>query len=701
MRQLAARGVLVPAVLALAFVPAASPAGADDDDGRTYRSPYDCAFSPDGKLLAVSDHTAAAVAIVSPSSGKVLRQVGLTGRPAGLAWSGDGERVYVAEEGAGSVAEVDAGAGKVLRRLPAGPYVCDVAVVPGGKRLLATNAGLASLSVIDLEAGKEVKRVGMISWPRSVAVGPKGRVAVVGNLLPVGDARDAGHSAAVSVVDLKRLERTGDVRLPGGSTLLRDVVVSGDGRWAYACHTVGRFTLPTTQLERGWVNTNALSIIDLTGRAPAERAAEAAAGEEKPKERAKPPAGEAPKPAEKAKKEAAAGDDGGDEAKAPPGATAPARYATVLLDFLSEGGADPWGLALSPDGKTLWVTLSGVHQLARVDLAKLHPLLAGKVAEPIGKTLKELDKYRQAGVQVTWLEIKAEPKARELLVNDLTAMYVAGVLKRAPLPGRGPRGVSASPDGKTVAAAVYFSGNVALADASTSKAGKAVSLGPQPPANAVRLGERIFHDATYCFQHWLSCATCHPDGRSDGLNWDLLNDGMGNPKNSKSLPWSHRTPPAMSTGVRASMAVASEKGFRFILFRVPEKNEDEAVQAYLKSLRPAPSPHLAEGKLSERARRGRKLFESSRTDCASCHPGPLYTDLKMYKVGTRHELDRRDDFDTPTLVELWRTAPFLHDGSAATVKDVLTAHNKSDRHGKTSKLSKQEIDDLTAYLLSL
>jgi hypothetical protein len=48
-----------------------------------------------------------------------------------------------------------------------------------------------------------------------------------------------------------------------------------------------------------------------------------------------------------------------------------------------------------------------------------------------------------------------------------------------------------------------------------------------------------------------------------------------------------------------------------------------------------------------------------------------------------------------------RTAPYLHDGSAATVRDVVTMRNRHDRHGKTSNLTAQEIDDLCAYLLSL
>jgi hypothetical protein len=45
--------------------------------------------------------------------------------------------------------------------------------------------------------------------------------------------------------------------------------------------------------------------------------------------------------------------------------------------------------------------------------------------------------------------------------------------------------------------------------------------------------------------------------------------------------------------------------------------------------------------------------------------------------------------------------PYLHDGSAVTVKDVLTTRNPKDEHGKTSQLTPQQIEDLAEYVLSL
>ena len=126
--------------------------------------------------------------------------------------------------------------------------------------------------------------------------------------------------------------------------------------------------------------------------------------------------------------------------------------------------------------------------------------------------------------------------------------------------------------------------------------------------SAVRRGEMLFNDATLSFQGWQSCASCHSDdARVDGLNWDLLNDGLGNPKNTKSLVWAHRTPPAMSTGVRDDAAAAVRSGLSHILFAVPSDDVATALDCYLRSLEPLPSPRLVDGQLSPAARRGEAL----------------------------------------------------------------------------------------------
>jgi cytochrome c peroxidase len=274
-------------------------------------------------------------------------------------------------------------------------------------------------------------------------------------------------------------------------------------------------------------------------------------------------------------------------------------------------------------------------------------------------------------------------------------------MSRVPIAAKGPRSLALSPDGRQLMVASYFSGEVLALDPNQCRVIKRIGLGPQPAPDAVRHGEFVFHDGRHSFQSWLSCASCHPDGRADGLNWDLLNDGIGNPKNAHSLLWSHRTPPSMSLGIRENMEEATQKGFQFIQFREIEEGDLNAVRAFLRSMEPEPSPYLVNGSLSDKARKGREVFENAEVGCSACHPAPLFTSLKTYDVGTRSALDRNDAFDTPTLVELWRTGPHLHDGSAVTLNDVLTTKNPNDRHGKTSHLSEEEIDALVEYLLSL
>jgi len=606
--------------------------------GAPYRSIYDVAFSPDGKLVAASDYTAGAVAIVDVGGGKIQKEIKLQGKPCAVAWA---DKLYVTEIGAGTVAEVDAAGGKVARRFKVGPRPAAVAVAAKAKLLLVGNSGISSVSAVDMGSGKEKKRIAVLNEPRSIAVAPDESVALVANLLPLGDATEATQSACISVIDLKSLTKVKDIKLPSGSMQVRGVVISADGKWAYASHALGRFTLPTTQLDRGWINTNAMSVIDMSKRE---------------------------------------------------------LYATVLLDRLTEGASDPWGLAITKDGKTLWITLSGVHQIARIDLENLHLLMAGK---DLPKD-KPADPRSPRHLSAIWGEVKKDPSKRALLANDLAALYGAGLLIRAKLIGSsGPRGISLSPDGKKIAVASYFTGQVLMVDPTNEKVTASIAVGTQPKADDVRRGEEIFHDGTFSFQHWLSCATCHPEGRADGLNWDLLNDGIGNPKNTRPLLLSYKTPPSMSRGVRASMSVASLAGFRFILFREPETAEVDAVRAYLRAMQPEESPYLVGGKLSAKAKKGKAIFDSEKAGCAMCHPAPLYTDLKMYDVGTRGKLDRADEFDTPMLIELWRTGPYLHDGAAKTLREVLTTHNKKDKHGKTSHLSPEQIDQLVEYLNSL
>ena len=607
-----------------------------------YRSPMDVSFSPDGQMLAVSAHTAAALVMLDAfGRGK-------------NAWSPDSKSVFVAERMAGSVAEVSR-SGRVLRRFKDTLRPTGLAVAPKSGLLLTADEARGAVSIVNIASGKEVARRRVVREPRYIAVTRDESIAVVGNRLPAGSADDSLTSAAISLVGLGGDAEVTNIMLPPNSVNIYGVAVSPDGRWAYAAHNLARTLLPTEQIEYGWISANGVSIIDLKARK---------------------------------------------------------HYATILIDRTWLGAANPWGVAISSDGSQLWVACSGVHEIARIDLRKTHKWLPLQIAS-LGDGGRGAFQSDEGPVRGAAVYVKgASPPGKdsnhqiELVVGRLPAQYGAGVYLHnvvawLQLEGRGPRGLALSPDGSQLAAALYFSGQVAMVNTRTNAVTRSVSLGFQKPADEVRRGEAVFHDATHCYELWLSCATCHPDARVDGLNWDLLNDGIGTPKNTRSMLWSHKTPPVMSEGVRANMEVATAAGFIHIQFQDPPEEDVQAVCAYLRSLEPEPSPWLVGGKLSPKAARGKTIFESDETQCASCHPGPLLTDLKAYDVGTRIETDRTGEFDTPTLIEQWRSGPYLHHGQAVTLRDILTKFNPDDKHGTTSHLSPEEIDALVEYLKSL
>ena len=261
-----------------------------------------------------------------------------------------------------------------------------------------------------------------------------------------------------------------------------------------------------------------------------------------------------------------------------------------------------------------------------------------------------------------------------------------------------PRGLTII--GKTAYAAEYFSDAISKVNLAKMKypRAKTFALGPKLAMSKIRKGELYFHNADQCFQQWQSCSSCHPDARMDGLNWDLLNDGVGNPKSTKSMLFSHVTPPVMITGVRARAEIAVAAGFAHIQFLEADKNIQDCVNAYLRSLRPMPSPYLVNGKYSAAAKRGEKLFLQA--GCMGCHSGKYKTNMQKFNIGVGTGVHAKTLFDTPTLVEVWRTGPYLYDGRANTIKDVLKKFNKNNRHGDTKNLTDKQLDDLAEYILS-
>ena len=254
----------------------------------------------------------------------------------------------------------------------------------------------------------------------------------------------------------------------------------------------------------------------------------------------------------------------------------------------------------------------------------------------------------------------------------------------------------------------------------------------EPLAPEVLRGKRLFYaafDPRISRTSYLSCGTCHLDGEHDGLTWDFTQRGEGL-RNTIDLRGRAGTAhgPVHWTGnfdeiqdfendIRGGQGGAgllSDADFLATMHPLAEpkagRSEDlDALAAYVASLASfGRSPWRAGADFETRRENGERVFAAA--GCPSCHAPPRYTDSALdvrHDVGTlgpgsgQRLGEPLDGLDTPTLRGLWASAPYLHDGGAATLREVLVDRNPEDAHGRTSGLSETELANLELFLLSL
>ena len=223
-----------------------------------------------------------------------------------------------------------------------------------------------------------------------------------------------------------------------------------------------------------------------------------------------------------------------------------------------------------------------------------------------------------------------------------------------------------------------------------------IPVSASPLSSEVQRGKELFFSSAspeLARDQWVSCAVCHLDGLEDGRTWPFVTLPIRGLAQTAPFHWS---------GNRMNL-FDFQKTIKEVQGGTGLSTTDNAaLAAFLGSISVRPSPHLnADGVLTPPARRGRELFFARA--CSNCHAGPAFADGSIHDVGTGLPAgigpDRR--FETPSLLGLYDSDPFLHDGSAASLRDVLTIRNRDDRHGQTSDLTAAQIDDLIAFLLSL
>lgn len=552
-----------------------------------------------GKWIAVAQKADKEVALYSDDFKHKQKLWKMEMAPTGI--TTDGSRLFVTtgEEGNGALTVIHVN-NDTRTSVPLGNGATSPTYNPHTDKVYVCNQFSGTVSEVDCASMKNMRSVRVLREPKSSALSQDGTLLFVTNFLPLQAANVDTVSACVSVIDLNRFEVKKEIHLANGSNALRGIALSPDGKYIFVSHNLGRFQVPTSQLQQGWMNTNAVSVISVEDLS---------------------------------------------------------FQGAVLLDEPEQGAAGIWDVRCLKD--RMVISHSGTHEISVID----YPAFITKFERTVNK---------------------------DELAYDLR--FLQGVRERIHLRGNGPRAICLKED--KIYVPTYFSDTLNIIDFYRLQESQAIAMAPKRVETVAHRGEKYFNDASYCFQGWQSCNGCHPgDGRTDGMNWDLLNDGIGNPKNCKSMLFSHVTAPCMISGIRAKAEVAVRAGYKFIQFCEIPEDYAACVDDYLKNLQPVPSPYLVNGELSVKAQRGRKVFES--LNCVECHSGPYFTDLKMHRIGENVEFEQ--GWDTPTLREVWRTAPYLFDGRAATMHEVFTKY----KHGIERKVSQKEIDELVEYVNSL
>ncbi|WP_303328901.1 YVTN family beta-propeller repeat-containing protein [uncultured Bacteroides sp.] len=549
--------------------------------------------------MIVSQKGVRKVSIYSSDYKERLQEWELDEIPTGVA--ADEDRIYatVAGEHKNGVYFLSASDPSQRQFVETASGACVPLVNNANGKLYVCNQFAGTVSELDKNGSAVLRTVKVLREPKAAVLDKDGKYLFVANFLPLQRADIDTVAACVSVIDTDGFRKIKDIQLANGSNALRGVSLSPDGRYLLVTHNLGRFQVPTSQLQQGWMNTNAMSVVNLSTLS---------------------------------------------------------FEGAVLLDEPERGAAGIWDVKCTDD--KIVISHSGTHEVSVID----YPAF-----------IRKFEEYPQ----------------KEALAYDLRFLY--GLRKRVALEGNGPRCFMLKEDRAVVP--TYFSDTLNVVDLKTTSV-EALAMVKNRVESRIQRGEKYFNDAMHCFQNWQSCNGCHPgDARMDAMNWDLMNDGIGNSKNCKSLLFSHVTPPSMISGIRASAELAVRAGYKLIQFTDLPEEFAECVDEYLMALKPVPSPYLVNGELSEKAKRGRKVFE--KFNCDECHSGPYYTDMQMHRIGDDIEFEK--GWDTPTLCEVWRTAPYLFDGRAATMEEVFTVH----KHGIEKKISAKEAEELAEYVNSL
>lgn len=583
--------------------------------------------------------------------------------PVELRFSPNGSKLYIVCEDDDSVLAVDLRTGHVIGRAKVGHKPQDVAVSPDGKTLYVSNSWSDTVSEVDTSTFS-VLRTLPVGWgPVGLTTDRWGKVLYVANSI--------GND--VSVVDLSRgveVKRLAAWRAP------HQVALSRDGRSVYVSNLLPHVAPPDEP------PVSELTVIDTRKQVTAERIL--IPGVVELRHIAEAPAGVGgyllvpfmrPKnlgPLTQVSQGwivthgmAIIRRDSNVQMQ-----RGNVEVAQVLLDDIDYYYAGTNGVAFTPRGQYALVTSSEASVVSIIDTSKLQRLLCHARKEGLANRLDSATEF---------------------------------VVRRLPT-GPNPTAVAVSPDGRLAYIANRLDDSLTVVDIRRLRVKSKIDLGGPNAITALRHGEQLFHDAHYCFQGQLACATCHPDNHIDGLAWNLETPQLGRDRVlNRTLRGIAETAPYKWNGHNPDLETQCGLRIATFLFHSEGFNHDqlEDLVEFIKSIPLPPNRHLAaDGQLTPIQERGSEIF--FKKNCDTCHtPETHYTARISTDVGTASKYDTSGRFDIPQLDRVYERPPYLHNGEALSLEEIWTKYNASDKHGVTSDMTKEQLNDLIEFLKTL
>jgi YVTN family beta-propeller protein len=228
---------------------------------RDYISPFNLVVSKDGKKLYVVAEEANALLVVDAEKGRVLSEIAVGQRPHSVVLDREERNAYVSNQWSDNVMVIDLAQRIVTDTLSTGAGPAGIILSEDGKSIYAVNSYSSDISVIDLVSKEERKRLTAGNNPTGIQINPDGSLVFVTSRRTLGAPYDDTVRCELTVLDTKkqRVIRRLDI---GSAYMMENMAFTPSGDLGIMPLIRPKNNIPSIQVEKGWMMTHGIGIVE-------------------------------------------------------------------------------------------------------------------------------------------------------------------------------------------------------------------------------------------------------------------------------------------------------------------------------------------------------------------------------------------------------------------------------------------------------